>query len=66
MAQTTQWNRIRASDADHPRLKGAYHIWSRITEGKPIFTVLMMGRSPGENDGGYYSIATALKVKGLR
>ena len=61
----TQWERLRISDTLHKYLRGTYHVWSRIAESEHIFTVRMRGETPRSDDGGYYSIVSALKAKGL-
>ena len=65
--QPTTWEHIEVSEATAKYLRlGEYHVWSRMAEGIPIFLVLRADQTPGENDGGYTSIESALKTKGLR
>ena len=40
-----------------------YTVWSRIMDGKSIFLVLPAGETPGF--GGYFTLESALKQKGL-
>jgi hypothetical protein len=62
----TQWERIESSGRTMEYLRhGQFQIWSRLSDGKHIFLVLTTGQLPGSNDGGYFSIQSALKAKGL-
>lgn len=61
----TSWERVVISAETAKYLRGTHDLWSRIADGEHIFTVLPKGTEPGANDGGYYDIASALKVKGM-
>ncbi len=61
----TAWERLPVSAETRRYLRNDYAIWSRLADGEHIFTVVADGRRPGENDGGYASIAAALRIKGL-
>lgn len=61
----TAWERLTVSDTLHKYLRGTYHAWARTMDGERIFTVRMIGETPGVGDGGYYSVSAALKAKGM-
>jgi hypothetical protein len=61
----TQWHRTEVSTETSRFLRGTHTLWSRIMDGEHIFTVRPNGEVPNYGDGGYFSIASALKVKGM-
>ena len=67
MKETT-WKAIgRAGNAFAMR-RGAqpsHTIWEKAWGGKPIFTLLPNGAEPNTGDGGYYSLESALTLRGL-
>jgi hypothetical protein len=64
---STNWECIQVSDATAKYLRlGEYRVWARMDDGIAIFLVLRTGQEPRPNDGGYASIDSALKTKGLR
>jgi len=64
---STPWEHVQVSEATAQYLRlGEYQVWSRLFDGVPIFLVLRAEQEPGVNDGGYTSIESALKTKGLR
>lgn len=68
MAETkasTQWEQMPVSSDTSKYLRGTHKLWSRLADGEHIFTVRPINETPGPNDGGYMSIAAALKVKGM-
>lgn len=63
---TTQWEKMEVSADMALKLKDrGYAIWSRLMDGEHIFTVRPVTEEPGTGDGGYRSVAAALKTKGL-
>lgn len=59
------WQRVETSLETKRYLRGTHDLWSNVTDGKLIFTVLPIGTTPKNGDGGYYDIATALAQKGM-
>lgn len=66
MDTNTRWERIETSEGMLRFLRGTHSLFSRLADGEHIFTILPVGQTPGEHDGGYRSIYAALKTKGLR
>jgi hypothetical protein len=65
--QSTTWEHIQVSEATAKYLRlGEYQVWSHMAEGVPVFLVLRAYQAPGQGDGGYTSIESALRTKGLR
>mgnify|MGYP003510442262 CR=1 FL=1 len=62
---STSWERLPVNDTLRQYLKGTHILWSRIMDGDHIFTVRPVGETPGDADGGSYSIASAFKSKGM-
>lgn len=62
---TTAWKAIPTSDTLYRYVQASHRVWSRMADGEHIFTVRPINETPGSGDGGYASIAAALKVKGL-
>lgn len=65
MDSATQWTRTRIANPIQPTKRATHYLWQREVDGKVIFTVLSKDTQPGPNDGGYYSVEAALKIKGL-
>lgn len=65
-ATNTRWERMPVNADTARYLRGTHDVWSRMFDGERIFTVLLKGKEPGGNDGGYRSIAAALRVKGMQ
>lgn len=64
---TTPWEHVPSSEATARHLRlGPYAIWARLLDGTHIFLVLPTGQEPHDTYGGYHSIDTALRWKGLR
>ena len=64
---TTPWEHVPSSEATARYLRlGQYAIWARLLGGTHIFLVLPAGVEPTEGHGGYHSIDSALRTKGLR
>ncbi len=61
----TRWSRTDITEATLPYLRDKYSLWHRLFDGKLIYSVRRNGEQPGVNDGGYYSVDSALRVKGL-
>ena len=64
---TTPWECVQVSEATAKYLRlDEYKVWSRLMDGISVFLVLRAEQTPGANDGGYHSIDSALRTKGLR
>ena len=61
----TSWEKMEVSATTEKYLRGTHTLWSRILDGKHIFTVRLKGETPNDMDGGYFSIDSALIVKGM-
>jgi hypothetical protein len=62
----TSWERMDAPLNSVKALQwGVYAIWACLRDGEHIFRVERCGTVPVSGDGGYLSIAAALKVKGF-
>jgi len=65
LATNTPWEQVTVPESTlSPAQQLEYTIWSRILDGKHIFLVRPVGQIPS-GVGGYYSLAAALKQKGL-
>jgi hypothetical protein len=63
---TLPWERVIIQSPElFGYLRGTHSIWSRLKDGEHLFIVMLNGQEPQEDDGGYYSIAAALKTKGM-
>lgn len=64
MSTNTEWHRVIVSAETARYIRSdEYDLWARIADGEHIFTILRKGTSPGADDGGYMSIAAAVKTK---
>jgi hypothetical protein len=61
----TPWEQMVLSGETAAYLRSTHKLWSRLFDGEHVFTVLPNGQKPGNDDGGYYTIAAALKAKGM-
>ena len=67
MDTNTQWERVEVGPDTAKALQwGIYAIWSCLRDGRHIFRVEHCGTTPSSNDGGYFSIVSALRQKGFR
>jgi hypothetical protein len=62
---TTSWERCIVSAEIAKYLRGTHLLYNRLFDGEPIYLVVSIGHEP-TTDGGYRSIDTALRVKGMR
>ena len=60
----TQWENVSyLIVAKH--LRGSHYLWERLFDGALIYTVRPINEIPADNDGGYFSISSALAAKGI-
>lgn len=65
MSTNTSWEKMDLQAETAKYLRGTHTMYSRISDDEHIFLVLPNGQLPYDTYGGYYSIATALQVKGM-
>ena len=65
MLTNTEWERLPVTGETLKYLRGAYAVYSRLSDGQQIFQIKLDGDIPGESDGGYFSIVGAFQAKGL-
>lgn len=66
MSANTSWSKVEVSLETAKFLRGTHLLYSRIADGEHIFTASPLGKEPNQGDGGYRSIDSALKAKGMR
>lgn len=65
MSSNTKWEQMELSVETASYLRGTHTAWSRVADGKHIFVIYPKGETPTPTSGGYFNLASALKVKGL-